>query len=116
MRINAPNGYRVPVTDVPVPQAYLASISSGQVQFAVPAYPSRNFEGKIPRISNSVDEKTRTIPVELDVANRNGLLTPGTYAQVPWPIQRTGLSLAVPRTAIELRPETAITAVRDDNK
>jgi membrane fusion protein, multidrug efflux system len=152
---------------VPVPQAYLASISSGQkVQFTVPAYPNRNFEGKIARISNSVDEKTRTMPVELDVVNRDGLLTPGTYAQVQWPIHRMGASLVVPRTAIasdlehtfvirvrdnktewvqvqagltkddlsevlgdlkpgdlvvvratdELRPETAVTAVRDGNK
>jgi hypothetical protein len=40
------------------------------------------------------------MPVELDVQNRNGLLTPGTYSQVQWPVHRTGMSLVVPRTAI----------------
>ena len=40
------------------------------------------------------------MPVELDVFNRDGLLTAGTYAQVQWPIKRTGTSLIVPRTAI----------------
>jgi membrane fusion protein (multidrug efflux system) len=86
---------------VPVPQAYLSSISTGQkVEFTVPAYPNRKFTGTIARLSDSVDQRTRTMPVELDVSNRDGLLTPGTYSQVQWPIHRTGMSLVVPRTAI----------------
>ncbi|HWZ11596.1 MAG TPA: efflux RND transporter periplasmic adaptor subunit [Acidobacteriaceae bacterium] len=86
---------------VPVPQAYLSSISKGQkVEFTVPAYPNRKFTGTIARLSDSVDQRTRTMPVELDVSNRDGLLTPGTYSQVQWPIHRTGMSLVVPRTAI----------------
>jgi multidrug efflux pump subunit AcrA (membrane-fusion protein) len=40
------------------------------------------------------------MPVELDVENRSDLLTPGTYAQVQWPVHRTGMSLVVPKTAI----------------
>jgi RND family efflux transporter MFP subunit len=86
---------------IPVPQAYLSAISKGQkVEFTVPAFPNRKFTGTIARISNSVDQRTRTMPVELDVTNRNGLLTPGTYAQVQWPINRTGTSLVVPKTSI----------------
>ena len=86
---------------VPVPQAYLSSITNGQnVGFAVPAFPNRKFTGKIARVSNAVDQATRTMPVELDVQNHDGLLTPGTYAQVQWPVHRTGMSLIVPKTAI----------------
>jgi RND family efflux transporter MFP subunit len=86
---------------VPVPQAYLSGIQRGQkVEFKVPAYPDRKFTGTIARISDSVDRQTRTMPVELDVWNRDGLLTPGTYAQVEWPIHRVGTSLVVPKTAV----------------
>jgi len=86
---------------VPVPQAYLSGIQGGQkVEFMVPAYPDRKFTGTIARVSDSVDRQTRTMPVELDVWNRDGLLTPGTYAQVEWPIHRVGTSLVVPKTAV----------------
>lgn len=86
---------------VPVPQAYLSGIQGGQkVDFKVPAYPDRKFTGTIARVSDSVDRQTRTMPVELDVWNRDGLLTPGTYAQVEWPIHRVGTSLVVPKTAV----------------
>jgi RND family efflux transporter MFP subunit len=86
---------------VPVPQAYLSGIQGGQkVEFKVPAYPDRKFTGTIARISDSVDRQTRTMPVELDVWNRDGLLAPGTYAQVEWPIHRVGTSLVVPKTAV----------------
>ena len=86
---------------VPVPQAYLSGIQGGQkVEFKVPAYPDRKFTGTIARVSDSVDRQTRTMPVELDVWNRDGLLTPGTYAQVEWPIHRVGTSLVVPKTAV----------------
>src|SRR6059058_4851920 len=46
---------------VPVPQAYLSGISTGQsVEFTVPAYTNRKFSGKIARISESVTLQTRT--------------------------------------------------------
>ncbi|MCU1309093.1 MAG: putative Co/Zn/Cd efflux system rane fusion protein [Candidatus Angelobacter sp.] len=86
---------------VPVPQAYVSSIVKGQnVEFMVPAFPNRKFTGTIARISDAVAQETRTMPVELDVDNRNHLLTPGTYAQVQWPVHRSGKSLVVLKTAI----------------
>lgn len=86
---------------VPVPQAYLSGISKGQTaEFTVPAYANRKFSGTVARIANSVDQRSRTMPVELEVANRDGLLTPGSYAQVHWSIHQTGRSLVVPKTAV----------------
>jgi RND family efflux transporter MFP subunit len=86
---------------VPVPQAYVSGISKGQnVEFLVPAFPNQKFTGRISRISDAVAQQTRTMPVELDVDNRDDRLTPGTYAQVQWPVHRTGISLVLPKTAI----------------
>jgi RND family efflux transporter MFP subunit len=86
---------------VPVPQAYVSGISKGEnVEFSVPAFPNQKFTGRISRISDVVAQQTRTMPVELDVYNRKAILTPGSYAQVQWPVHRTVMSLVVPKTAI----------------
>jgi hypothetical protein len=38
--------------------------------------------------------------VELDVANADGSLAPGTFSQVQWPVRRSGPSLFVPSTSL----------------
>src|SRR5687768_234419 len=49
---------------------------------------------------SAVDVATRTMAVELDVANRDGRLAPGTFCQVRWPVRRPGPSLFVPSTSV----------------
>jgi len=86
---------------IPVPQADVSEVpNGGTVTFTVPAYPSQSFSGIVARNSHAIDQTTRTMPVELDVKNPDGRLTPGTYAQVHWPIHRSQPSLFVPRTAV----------------
>ncbi len=86
---------------VPVPEEDAGSIVNGaKVEFHVPAYPERTYVGTVARIAHALDEKTRTMPVELDVANRDGTLSPGMYPSVKWPIRRTRPALFVPRTSV----------------
>lgn len=86
---------------VPVPETYVAGVPEGtKVQFTVPAFPGRTFSGKIARIAHSVDEKTRTMPVELEVANIKGELSPGTFSDVLWPVRRSYPTLFVPTTSV----------------
>jgi RND family efflux transporter MFP subunit len=86
---------------VPVPEAQVGAMKEGQqVSFTVPAYPGQPFHAPIARISHSVDVNTRTMPVELDVQNRDGRLSPGSFATVMWPVQRTYPTLFVPTTAV----------------
>lgn len=86
---------------VAVPEAYAGAIAEGtEITFAVAAYPGRKFSGRIARIAHAVDAKTRTMAVELDVANADGRLTPGTYCQVKWPVRRDQASLFVPSSAV----------------
>lgn len=86
---------------VPVPETYAAGVPGGtRVQFTVPAFPGRTFSGKIARIAHSVDEKTRTMPVELEVANIKGELSPGTFSDVLWPVRRSYPTLFVPTTSV----------------
>jgi RND family efflux transporter MFP subunit len=86
---------------VPVPEAYTAAISTGsKMTFNVPAYPGQGFSGTVARIAQAVDVKTRTMAVELDVANKDGKLNPGTYCQVKWPVRRSAPSLLVPNASV----------------
>jgi RND family efflux transporter MFP subunit len=86
---------------VPVPEAYTSDLKTGtEIPFTVAAYPGQSFSGTVARIAQAVDVATRTMAVELDIANRDGRLAPGTFCQVRWPVRRSGLSLFVPSTSI----------------
>jgi RND family efflux transporter MFP subunit len=93
---------------VPVPESEVTSIVSGtKVNFTVPAMPDEQFTGVVRRISRSLDAKTRTMPVELDVNNKSGKLAPGMFPEVRWPAHRPRPSLFVPVTAIATTTERA---------
>src|SRR5271165_6457348 len=86
---------------VPIPEAQVGDMKTGQlVSFTVPAYPGQTFKAPIERISREVDEKSRTMPVELDVKNPDGRLSPGSFTNVSWPFQRSYPTLFVPTTAV----------------
>ena len=91
---------------VPVPEAYTGEMRPGaEIPFTVAAYPGQSFSGKVARIAQAVDVSTRTMAVELDVANRDGRLAPGTFCQVRWPVRRSGPSLFVPSTSVATTTE-----------
>ena len=91
---------------VPVPESNVAGMATGaRINFTVPAFPGENFVGVIARLSHTLDEKTRTMPVELDVVNDSGRLAPGMFPEVLWPTRRPRPSLFVPATAIATTTE-----------
>lgn len=86
---------------VPVPEEDVGGIVPGaRVEFSVPAFPRRTFSGAIARIAHALDQKTRTMSVELDVMNRDGALAPGMYPSVKWPVRRPHPELWVPKTSV----------------
>jgi membrane fusion protein, multidrug efflux system len=86
---------------VPVPEMYAGSIPKGaKVPFTVPAYPQEEFSGVVARISQSVDPKTRSMPCEIDVMNKDHRLAAGMFPEVRWPIRRSAATLFVPTTAV----------------
>ncbi|HKH72148.1 MAG TPA: efflux RND transporter periplasmic adaptor subunit [Vicinamibacterales bacterium] len=101
---------------VNVPESAVGSVQSGaMMSFTVPAFPGEMFAGKVARIGRALDPKTRTMPVELDVANSTGRLAPGMFAQVSWTMRRSRGSLFVPPTAIATTTErTFVVRVRDN--
>jgi RND family efflux transporter MFP subunit len=86
---------------VPVPESYVGTITRGmKVDFRVTAFPDQTFQGVIARPAHTLDMKTRSMLVELDVNNPKQTLAPGMFAEVQWPISRAHTSLFVPRTAV----------------
>ena len=102
---------------VPVPEKYATGINIGsKVEFSVPAFPSQTFAGTIARVAHSVDVKTRTMPVELDVNNGDGRLSSGMFPEVLWPVRRTQPTLFVPTSAVARTTEaTFVIRIRGGN-
>ena len=98
---------------VPVPEENVGVIMTGaRVDFTVPAYPARAFSGIITRPAFALDPKTRTMPVELDVMNRDGALAPGMYPSVKWPVRSAHAELWVPKTSVVTTTERTF-VIRD---
>lgn len=100
---------------VAVPEDTVAGTQPGQmIKFTVPAYPGEAFTGKVARLARALDVKTRTMPVELDVPNPAGRLSPGMFAQVAWTMRRQQPSLFVPPSAVATTTErTFVVRVRN---
>jgi RND family efflux transporter MFP subunit len=101
---------------VPIPEAQMGSMKTGQpVSFTVPAYPGQTFKAPIARIAEAMDVRSRTMPVELEVKNIDGKLSPGSFATVKWPLDRGYPTLFVPVTAVTTdQQHTFVIRVRND--
>jgi len=86
---------------VAVPEALVGAMVKGaRVPFTVPAYPGETFYGIANLVAHDLDEKTRTMAVELDVKNPDLRLSAGMYPEVQWTVRRPQPSLLVPPTTI----------------
>lgn len=66
----------------------------------VPEMPGVTFRGTVTRVASALQPGTRTLLTEIDVANPEGILTPGTYCEVELQIPRKTQSLIVPSEAV----------------
>ncbi len=84
-----------------VPQDEAFGLSPGvDAVVRVPEMPGRNFPGTVTRTADALQPGTRTLLIEIDVANPDHALTPGTYCTVELQIPRKTPSLIVPSEAI----------------
>lgn len=70
----------------------------------VSAWPGDPFNGKVTYVANLMDRETRTVSARVEVANRDGRLRPGMFANVliSVPAESTGKALYVPEDAVVL--------------
>ncbi len=103
----------------PVPEIDTSGVVPGaKVQFTVSTHPGELFTGQVARLGNYLDQKTRTMPVELNYWNHDNRVLPGMFCEVYWPTKRQHSTFFVPLTAVETNStiETFVCRVNKDNK
>jgi membrane fusion protein, multidrug efflux system len=86
---------------VNVPQTYVPSVKIGaKATITVPEYPTRTFEATVEASSQSVDVTSGTTQMQLGLDNSAGELMPGGFANVRLVLQREGVPLHIPSSAL----------------
>ncbi len=98
---------------VDVPQSYAALIRKGAVaELRVPERPERAFPARVTDSSQAISESSRTMLVQLEADNPNGVLLPGSYVDVHFaPAERGAAVLRLPVSALIFRREGLRVAV-----
>ena len=92
---------------IDVPEQSTGKVAVGQgVSIQVSAYPDRNFNGTIVRISPNLNPTSRTLTVEAEVENNNGLLKPGQFATVRIAQGKATPTVMIPTAAVKTEGET----------
>ncbi|HEX8709665.1 MAG TPA: efflux RND transporter periplasmic adaptor subunit [Pyrinomonadaceae bacterium] len=93
---------------IDIPEQAVAVIREGQsVSVSVSAYPERAFSGRVARISPNVTANSRTMTVEAEVENGDGVLRPGQFATVRILEPQTSAALLVPARAVHTEAGTS---------
>ncbi len=100
-----------------VPQTYASDVRDGQqVSVRVNGVEWR-FTGTIEHISGAIDTSTRARQVEIAVANEDGRLLPGAYAEVGLQLTSGAHSLLIPPNALLINKEgPRVMIVGDDDR
>jgi RND family efflux transporter MFP subunit len=103
-------------TYVSVPQNWVSAVRAGQTaSIQVDGLPGREFTGTVARTANALDPSSRTLLVELNVANSDGALLPGMSAQVDLSSPRRDAPLSIPADALVVRSNgSEVALVRPD--
>lgn len=86
---------------IDVPEQSIGKVSTGQgISLQVSAYPDRSFAGTVARILPSLNVAARTLTVEAEVPNGDGLLKPGQFATVRITQSKAENAVMVPAAAV----------------
>ena len=94
-----------------LPQAYSQLVKPGQeVSITQAELRGQVFRGTVARTAGSIDAATRTMQVEIQLPNRDGLLLPGAYVQAALPLAASK-ALVIPANTLMIRSEGTLVAV-----
>jgi HlyD family secretion protein len=92
---------------IDVPEQNVGQVKVGQgISLQTSAYPDRNFAGTVVRISPSLNATSRTLTVEAEVENGDGLLKPGQFATVRIAQGAPKQSVMIPTIAVKTEGDT----------
>ncbi len=108
------NGLATVWINADVPEAQSAGLREGApVSISVSAWPGRRFEAAINAILPRVDAMTRTLRVRIELANPDGALAPGMFAQVALETPASDAQLSVPSEAVIRTGERTVVIVAE---
>ncbi len=91
---------------VPVPEAYAPDIADGgKAYLTLDEFPNKRFEGTITRNSSAIDPLSRTLNVEVDVPNAQGLVLPGAYVFVHFTTPIHADTVSIPANTLLFRAQ-----------
>ena len=92
---------------IDIPEASIGKVAVGQgISLQTSAYPDRNFAGKVARILPNLNVSARTLTVEAEVANSDGLLKPGQFATVRITQSTPENAVMIPASAVRTNGDT----------
>jgi RND family efflux transporter MFP subunit len=84
-----------------VPQRMASSIRVGMTaELHLPQYPDRVFTAPVATTSNAINVSSRTLLVEMHAENPDGLLQPGTFAEVHLKVPSSPNVMRIPSSAL----------------
>ena len=100
-----------------VPEVESAFIRVGlPVKFSLEALPGKTFDTTVSRSNGVLDEATRTMLVEADMANADGALKPGMYANIRIAVERHTGVIVIPVEALVMEKTNAFVFKAGDGK
>ncbi len=91
---------------IDVPEASIGKVAVGQgISLQTSAYPDRDFAGIVARIMPNLNATARTLTVEAEVPNTDGLLKPGQFATVRITQSQPDNAVMVPTAAVKTEGE-----------
>ncbi|HBK04438.1 MAG TPA: efflux RND transporter periplasmic adaptor subunit [Acetobacteraceae bacterium] len=97
---------------VRVPQSESADITNGMQAFlSLPQYPGKKFPATVATTANAIDPVSNTLLVQLTANNPDGILTPGTFAQVHFELPARPDVVRIPTSALLFRQDGLKVAV-----
>jgi RND family efflux transporter MFP subunit len=91
---------------VNVPEEYSQGVKVGMTaDLALAEFPGRKFQGKLVRTADAINVTTRTLLIEIDVANPAGTLLTGSYAEVHLKVPTQASTFLLPVNTLIFRSE-----------
>jgi len=91
--------------DFTLPEQRMNQVAIGTpVRLEVDALPGQPFQAQVTAIEPSVDANTRSFKVRATLANKEGVLRPGTFGRVGFDLGQSSDVVVVPQTAISFNP------------
>jgi multidrug efflux pump subunit AcrA (membrane-fusion protein) len=100
---------------IDIPEQAISTIQPGQtVSIVTSAYADRAFAGRIARISPNIVATSRTLTVEAEVENGQGLLKPGQFATVRISQSKGDAAVLIPLRAVRTEQDVSrVFVIRD---